>query len=496
MRQPRAWFVLGLLATASACGESSSARDEREWRAAERAFADGDESVYERWAELDTHMHFGQLAHERLAAADQHYRRAIALYRDNQPGVREAMQAGLALAPIHPEHYLTLARLCAERGNAVRAADLYRKYMGHAPPDQAAVAGAELARLTGGNDPFPPSFIEGRATRAAPGPRRLAPWMLTGLLAPVGIVALWHLRRRGRRLRTLLAQRPEWHPTAAYHLGCLRHEFFKHRIGPAGDPLRALLAGKASPHETQFLYDRLFQSGSLLQGWRAQLGALERSLGLAWKLDACDPMFRRARSALRGFGAGPWPPGPRRVRRMLAAHAALMAFEHQLSDLVAGLVRCHVDDALLAEVLDSTRSEWATSQVALDDVRLGRVPADVEVDVFRTDLRIVLRNLVRNAMQALARAPAPRRLALDVAVELEATGEEFVVFHVRDSSPDGLRLGEGSTADVSRGLGIVDTALRRYDGSLQVLPTGDGYAKDVVVRFFHSQRRSLRGEAA
>lgn len=58
------------------------------------------------------------------------------------------------------------------------------------------------------------------------------------------------------------------------------------------------------------------------------------------------------------------------------------------------------------------------------------------MDVFGTDLRLILRNIIRNAIQALARTQAPRRLAVDVAVELEPTGEETVVFRVRDSSPE------------------------------------------------------------
>ena len=177
-----------------------------------------------------------------------------------------------------------------------------------------------------------------------------------------------------------------------------------------------------------------------------------------------------------------------------------MAVDRRLSDLVAGLVRCSVDEDLLREVVESTRSEWVSGKVALDEIRVGPVPPDVEVDVFRTDLRIVLKNVVRNAIQAAASAPAPRRLALDVKVEPEPTGEEFVVFRVRDSSPGGLDSGEGEGQgkgnDVEHGLGIVNTALRRYDGSLQVVPDSDGYAKAVLIRFFHSQRSLAKEDAA
>ena len=125
----------------------------------------------------------------------------------------------------------------------------------------------------------------------------------------------------------------------------------------------------------------------------------------------------------------------------------------------------------------------------------GPVPAGSAVDVYRTDLRIGLKNIFRNAIAALGVSPRPRRLAADVLVELEPTGEEIVRIRVRDSSQ--ARLEAAAAAGVEHGLGIVHTALLRYDGSLEVLPGGDGYAKAVVVRLFRCQAwpRTL-GEAA
>ena len=478
------------------CGGSSAARDEQAWRLAEKAYQEnGDGSAYRLWAALDATAPKGREAHRRLAVADQHYRHAIDLFRANEPGVREAMQEGLALGPIDPAHYLTLARLCAERGIGFRAVDFYRKYLNQEPaPAQAAQARLELANLAGGKDPFPPLFAE--ASRPLESPRPSPIWAL-GLLGPALAIALvLRARNRRRGLRRLLADRPEWHQTVAYHLGCLRHEFLKHRVGPLGEPLRAIACAKASSDETQFLRDRLAQGAPLRLAWRAQLHALEHSLGIVWKLDAVDPLFRPARLAMEQLGRQHWPIRPADAKRLLAAHAALMAFERQLSNLVAGLVRCSVDEALLREVVESTRSEWATGKVPLDEIRIGPVPPGVEVDVLRTDLRIVLKNVVRNAIQAVAAAPAPRRLALDVNVEPEPTGEEFVVFRVRDSSPGGLGAGESKGNDVEHGLGIVNTALRRYDGSMQVVPQSDGYAKAVLVRFFHSQRSPANEDAA
>jgi signal transduction histidine kinase len=500
---------MGLLVLVT-CGGSSAARDEQAWRLAEKAYQEhGDGSAHGLWAALDPTAPKGREAHRRLAAADQQYRHAIDLFRANAPGVREAMQEGLALGPIDPTHYLTLARLCAERGITLRAVDFYRKYLNQGPaPTEATAARLELANLAAGKDPFPPLFAEGTRPPESPqawptpiwtlaflGPA-LAFALLIALAVALAIALILRTRNRRRGLRRLLADRPEWHQTVAYHLGCLRHEFLKHRVGPLGETLRAIARAAASADESRFLRDRLSQGTPLRLAWRAQLHALERSMGIAWKLDAVDPVFRRARVAMEHLGRQRWPIRPADAKRLLVAHAALMSFDRQLSELVAGLVRCSVDEALLREVVESTRSEWVTGKVPLDEIQIGPVPPGVEVDVFRTDLRIVLKNVVRNAIQAVAAAPAPRRLALDVQVEPEPTGEEFVVFRVRDSSPSGLHAGDSKGSDMEHGLGIVNTALRRYDGSMQVVPESDGYAKAVLVRFFHSQRRLASEDAA
>jgi signal transduction histidine kinase len=495
-----AWIALSftLMGLLVGCGESAQERDVREWRLAEKAFQEGGErSVFRVWKSLDTTEPLGREAHRRLLAADKHYHRAIELFRNDQPGVREAMQEGIALGPIDPAHYLTLARACAERGVTFRAVDFYRKYLQQYPaPEEARAARAELAGLAGSNDPFPLLFPEDRPPSEPVRTVRPAPWPIVSLILPLSLLLLLRLRNRRRRLRILLVDRPEWHQTVTYHLGCLRHEFLKHRVGPLGEPLRAIARGQAKAEENQFLRERLAQSLPLLSAWREQLHPLERSLGLSWELDRTDPMFRQARCALKRLQRIHWPLGPRQASKLLDAHAAVMRIDRQLSQLVSGLVRCPIDERLLVEIVEGTRLEWAIGKVALDEIRIGPVPVAVEIDVFRVDLRIVLKNIVRNAIHALGQAPPPRRLALDVLVEMEPTGEEFVVFRVRDSSPNDIGENVHMGHEVEHGLGIVSTALRRYDGSMQVVPGSDGYAKAVLVRFFHSQRNLAHGAVA
>jgi signal transduction histidine kinase len=188
------------------------------------------------------------------------------------------------------------------------------------------------------------------------------------------------------------------------------------------------------------------------------------------------------------------------TRLVARARAQLERLDRELGLLVGGLAVCPVDEALLRDALQLTRSEWASGKVELDEVLIGPVPQGVSVDVYRTDLRIVLKNILRNAIAALGESPRPRRLAVDVLVELEPTGEEVVRIRVRDSSTGTIELGEvaAEPPGVEHGLGIVRTALERYDGSLEIADGGDGYSKAVIVRLFRSQteRDDNLGEAA
>jgi hypothetical protein len=100
---------------------------------------------------------------------------------------------------------------------------------------------------------------------------------------------------------------------------------------------------------------------------------------------------------------------------------------------------------------------------------------------------------VRNAILAVGRAEAPRRVRLDVTTEIEATGEENVVIRVRDTSPDALTTEAIYERRVGSGLGLVTGALSRYDGAI-VVEASDSppFRKAIALRFF----RAFEDEAA
>jgi signal transduction histidine kinase len=176
------------------------------------------------------------------------------------------------------------------------------------------------------------------------------------------------------------------------------------------------------------------------------------------------------------------------ARRLGRAIARLRALDGELRALAASLVRTAVDDQLLFEVVRAVQAEPAAGGVALDELTIASVPAGVFVEAYRVDLLLVLKNLVRNAVLAAGRGEAPRRVALDVTVELEATGEELVRLRVRDTNREPLSTDAlyDRRPGPLRGLAIVTTALSRLDGVLEVGPGGDGFAKAVTVRLFRA----------
>jgi signal transduction histidine kinase len=383
------------------------------------------------------------------------------------------------MAPLDPALYLPLARACRDRGLDQRAASLYGKFLAQAPPGpEAEAARAELAAL--GDD---------LGVLLEPPPR--APWwpllllvVAVPLLAAGAVLLAWR-RTRARRqvgLAALAAAHAELQPAISFLVGCLRHELLKHRVLAVGDAVRAVAEGALGEPERRFLMQRLYGGEPLRLAWAGHLGAFMRALGPRFDLVRHDPAFAEADRAIGviAAAAGPLARGDAEAaRRVLAAHARLVGFDAALARLAAHLADTVVDGALLGEVAAAVAHELGDAGVA---VAVTAPPRPLIVEGYRHDVLLVLRNLLRNAVAAAARGPAPARVALDVEVALEPTGEEVVRLRVRDSNPAPLPatgpLGE------ARGLGLVQAALLRCDGSLAVEPGGDGFAKTVVVRLF------------
>jgi tetratricopeptide (TPR) repeat protein len=406
--------------------------------------------------------------------AARHYQSGIELLAAGKlSAAREEMRRGTQLAPMDATLYLPLARACRDRGLEQRAVEFYRKYLATSPADGAEAA-AELAAIDADLDwPAEPE-------------RPLWPGLVLSLLL-ASAVAWWWTRARAERRRLCLARlcsdNPELQPAIAYLVGCLRHELFKHRILAVGDAVRALAGGDAVSGQREFLTTRLYGGAPLPVAWAGHLASFIRALGPRFDLSRHDPDWSAAGRAVSELARlevrllrGDRDAAP----RLLRAWTQLREFDRRLGSRLRGLTHTPIDHALLEEVAASVRSEGAAEV----QISVGEVPPGVNVVVYRVDLELVLRNLVRNAVRAAARAPGPARVQLDVEVQLEPTGEEAVRVRVRDTSPEPLPRDLGPRRD--RGLGLVAEALDRYDGSLEVGGAEGEWQKSVSLRLFRA----------
>jgi len=488
---------LALLAGLFTCGCGMSDVGEApadQWMRAEALWQRRDVDAYAAWRAVDPTSPEGRRARARLARADAEYRDGVRRLEGEGEGARDALSRGVAIAPMDPRLYARLGRACRARGLDSRAAEYFTKYLAALPDgDQARDVRAQLEQL----DPELAGVFRPTSTRPAAPAAQVAPpseLRLLGLGALLGLLLAFtlglvvrFLRDRGVSLARLAEERPELHPAIAYLVGSLRHELLKHRIGAASDALTALRTGEPSQAQLAFLRGRLFGGQPLREAWQGYVEAFERTLG---RLDLQrDREFRVAGRQIRHIAK--LEPriaklDPRAIAALAKAHLRLRAFDARLARMVAGLVRTRVDDALLAEIVADVQGEYAVSQVALDELRVSEVQEVAELEVFRVDLVLVLKNILRNAILATARAEEPRRVALDVQVELEATGEETVRVRVSDTSPEELRADMLLDRRVDRGLGLVAAAVTRYGGAIEVEPGSDGFHKAVVVSFFRA----------
>ena len=133
------------------------------------------------------------------------------------------------------------------------------------------------------------------------------------------------------------------------------------------------------------------------------------------------------------------------------------------------------------------QGESRSASIRLDEIRFEEPPPDVYIEVFRTDMLIILRNLVRNAIVALGRQEnSHRALKLEVALRTEPTGDESVLIKIHDTSPEELTTEDIYGRRLERGFGLVAAAVTRYDGSVFVEPAEGDFRKALVVRFFRA----------
>lgn len=460
--------------------------------------------AFEAWTAIPTDSPEGHEARRRLDEAEALYEEGIGRVEAGEEGAEVVFAQAVALGPIDPRLYLSMARAFRAQADRepdnphpfIRSAEYYRRFLTLVPgAPEADTARSELEALD------PESAFDATAfsvTAAPPEPPPDTGLGVASALAATAVVlalvaiALLLVRPRGPRgltLAELARERPELHPAIAYLVGSLRHELLKHRIGAVASGIAALAGGRASLPATKFVTERLYGGEPLEEAWEGHLRAFERALGPELDLRRTDVAFLRAGEAIRMIAslrtrveAG----DSAAVAKLRGAHRELRAFDGALGKALHRLTRTRVDEALLRDVVGAVRGELAAGSIVLDAIALEAPAPGPLVEVFRADLQLILKNVVRNAILAAGHAPSPRRVRVAVGTELEVTGEETVLVRVYDTSPEKLDLEAHGGRGVDRGLGLVMAALARYHGVIDVEDADAGYRKAVVLRFFRA----------
>ncbi len=324
--------------------------------------------------------------------------------------------------------------------------------------------------------------------------------LLVLLLAAIAVVAvkIWG----GADLRALIRRHPEAGPEVQRVLSAVRHEVLKHNTmmlsglveairedspdaaAKAAHFRRSLLGGGGERGVAERLDDYLDQLRRIGRANRVRLNLRRRDPVVAPLLGG----FRQLRRIAPGLERlDQLSPGARAalLRSLRSASHLLNTEAYQaVLGLLDRLRAVEVDEELLRGIFERCRREPAFSEarVAPPEISIrGEGPCGVTVP--RAALEDILSNLVRNALQSSLENDREARIGLDAEREVDAvTGLERVVFAVRDRAREQVTAEMLRGRYIEEGLGLTADLVSRYDGTLDVVPGGEGWSKAVLVK--------------
>lgn len=324
-------------------------------------------------------------------------------------------------------------------------------------------------------------------------------WTLIFLVIVLACAAAWFAWRRGYTIVELIREPPQEVdlPEIVTILSYLHHELIKHRL-----PLVSTVAGQTPGDIDEGDVEMLKQAvtgdvtgrPSLVGELEGYLGGLRRAAGRVHLNFRRDAMVRRARRACETIQSVADGLGARRTltarehRRLQNARTTLHDwFRPRLQAIRNSVLSLELTRELFEDPVERVRQELGLNEL---DVSLPALDRPIQVRMLRPDFNLVLRNLVRNAIQRSIKVTGEARLAIEVDQRLELTGEESVLIRVYDTDDKMLSRQELYGGVIGRGLNLATTTLRRYDGALgSVKSRREGFAKALEIRLFkaHAQ---------
>jgi hypothetical protein len=314
--------------------------------------------------------------------------------------------------------------------------------------------------------------------------------VLLGVVLVAGALtyAFW---RRGFTIQDMVRRPPPEVdlPEFVNILGYLHHELIKHRL-PLVRTVSDQPRGSVKPEDVIMLKEAITGTpgrpdlNAELEGY---LSGLQRACGRVHLNFRRDPLARRARRACRtiqavcdGLGERVLPTAWEH-RRLRAAERSLdQWFRPRLQALRGSVLSFELTRDMFVDPLERVASELGVGKC---DAELPELNESIQVRMLKADFNLVVRNLIRNALQRSAAATSEPKLAVELCCRVELTGEESVLLRVYDTDPTLLDREALYGGQIGRGLNLVTTTLRRYDGTLRCARSKrEGFAKFLEVR--------------
>jgi len=280
-----------------------------------------------------------------------------------------------------------------------------------------------------------------------------------------------------------LQRHPECFHDVATVLSAVRHEVIKHNTTVLTTAADALEQGDSAPAEAAL--ERLLQGG-VLERWRSallELQSIAGRSGVRLNLRVRDPVFaplHRAFASIRRLG----PSDPQRWRELSEAINDVGYTE--LGRIVREVCVLQLDRDFLSECWDQLTCEPGFAGTVVPELELTAEHDNaMPVRIFPPQMRDIVINVLRNALQAVLdeRGPSEGLLSLHLEEELDfVTGLESVVLRFSDNALSPLTDEMIRGRYIARGFGLVVDLVRRHEGSIKVEATGAPMSKAIVVR--------------
>jgi tetratricopeptide (TPR) repeat protein len=437
---------------------------------------------------------------------DAHNLRArVLLESGNLEGARQAWEASLEVSSSQPEQMVELADVLRQQGRDLEARALLMDAAELGASDalvrlaDEALAAGDLADARRLLDAYfagaGSSLTRARALELSDSVSRRV-WGRRaasggGVVAVLVLPLMWWLRRRtGATVEELLSAEPRVWQDVARIGSAIRHEVLKHNTTVLGSVAEALDQNDVGP--AQWSAGRLLGADGAVARFRAyvrDLEAVAAGHGVRLNLRHRDPVFAPLIKAVdqleklsRSMARRPSSGQAAQLRGL--SNALNLTGYSALGALVRKACTVMVDEDLVTRCWDAVRREAAFGDA--DELHLILEPAgepELWVRMYRSELEDTLKNLMRNAMQAVIESHGSR-VGIWVGVEEDdVTGLERVEIRVLDTAPRRVSTAMIRSRYIERGLGLAVDLISKNGGSIHVEDVNEGgWTKALVVR--------------